>query len=107
MYYSINFNDCKMKKHDENRDLRSFSRIGKVDYSSKTLQCAKSAIIGIHLWGKIDFLTKYCGWHFIWNNNAGNSFNEFKNNDNQSARSQKKAKKEPKLTDKTKKSKKK
>ena len=33
-----------MVKHDENKDLRSFSRIGKVDYSDKTLQCAKSAI---------------------------------------------------------------
>ena len=60
-----------MSKHDENRDLRSFSRIGKVNYSDKTLQCSKSATIGIHLWGKIDYLTKYCGWHFIWNNNVG------------------------------------
>lgn len=106
-YYSINFNDCKMKKHDENRDLRSFSRIGKVDYSSKTLQCAKSAIIGIHLWGKIDFLTKYCGWHFQWNNSAGNSYGQFNDNSNQDSKPQKKAKKEHQLTDKTKKSKKK
>ena len=107
MYYSINFNDCKMKKHDENRDLRSFSRIGKIDYSSKTLQCAKSAIIGIHLWGKIDFLTKYCGWHFVWNNSAGNSYGQFNDNSNQDSKPQKKVKKEHQLTDKTKKSKKK
>ena len=107
MYYNINFNDCKMKRHDENRDLRSFSRIGKVDYSSKTLQCAKSAVIGIHLWGKIDFLTKYCGWHFVWNNQAGNSYAQFNDNSQQDDRAQKKIKKEHQLTDKTKKSKKK
>lgn len=56
------------KKHDENKDLRSFSRIGKVSYYDKTLQASKKAIIGIHLWGKIDYLTKHCGWSFYWNN---------------------------------------
>lgn len=95
-----------MAKHDENRDLRSFSRVGKVDYSNKTLQASKSSTIGIHMWGKIDFLTKYCGWHFVWNNSAGIGLT--KSNDNiNSARASKKAKNEPKLTDKTKKTKKK
>lgn len=94
------------KRHDENRDLRSFSRIGKVDYSSKTLQCAKSATIGIHLWGKIDFLTKYCGWHFIWDNSAGVGITKSDDNSN-SDYTNKKTKKEHQLTDKTKKSKKK
>ena len=91
-----------MVKHDENKDLRSFSRIGKVDYSDKTLHCAKSAIIGIHLWGKIDFLTKYCDWHFIWNNNVGNSYNQFNSDSNSDVNVQKKSKKEHQLTDKTK-----
>ena len=91
-----------MVKHDENKDLRSFSRIGKVDYSDKTLQCAKSAIIGIRLWGKIDFLTKYCGWHFIWNNNVGNSYNQFNSDSNSDVNVQKKSKKEHQLKDKTK-----
>ena len=58
------------KRHDENKCLRSFKRIGRVDMYDKTLQASKNAVIGIHLWGKIDYLTKYCGWHFIWNNNA-------------------------------------
>ena len=92
-----------MAKHDENKDLRSFSRIGKVDYSDKTLQCAKSAIIGIHMWGKIDFLTKYCGWHFIWNDNVGNSYNQFNSDSNSDVNVQKKFKKEHQLKDKTKK----
>ena len=91
-----------MAKHDENKDLRSFSRIGKVDYSDKTLQCAKSATIGIHMWGKIDFLTKYCGWHFVWNNNAGSSYNQFNSDSNSDVNVKKKSKKEHQLTDKTK-----
>ena len=91
-----------MVKHDENKDLRSFSRIGKVDYSDKTLQCAESTIIGIHLWGKIDFLTKYCGWHFVWNNNVGNSYNQFNSDSNSDVNVQKKSKKEHQLKDKTK-----
>lgn len=92
-----------MAKHDENKDLRSIARIAKINPGDKTIQCAKNATIGIHMWGKIDFLTKYRGWHFIWNDSAGNSFNQFNSTDSQSARAQKKAKKEPKLTDKTKK----
>ncbi len=58
------------KRHDENKCLRSFGKIGKIDYSNGALLAAKIAIIGIHMWGKIDFLTKYCGWKFYWDNNA-------------------------------------
>lgn len=93
------------KKHDESKDLRNFSRIGRVGYNDKTLQCSKNATIGIHLWGKIDYLTKYCGWHFIWNNSAGVSYNTEFTSNNDSVRAAKKAKKELKLTDKTKKKK--
>jgi len=96
-----------MVKHDENKDLKSFARIGKIHISDKTLKAPKSATIGIHLWGKIDFLTHYCGWHFLWDNNAGVGFSQSDKTDKKSSRAQKKAKKEPKLTDKTKKTKKK
>lgn len=93
-------------KHDENKDVRLVSRIAKINYGDFSIKCSKTATIGIRTWGRIDFLTKYCGWHFIWDNNAGVS--NFKADDNkESARTQKKAKKEPKLTDKTKKPKKK
>ena len=57
------------KKHDENKDLRLISRVAKVDYSTKTIQAPKTAIIGIRSWGRIDFLERYCGWTFFWNNN--------------------------------------
>jgi hypothetical protein len=36
------------KKHDENKDLRSFAKIGKVVYSDKTLRTSKTSLIGIH-----------------------------------------------------------
>lgn len=57
-----------MKKHDENKDLKSFSRIGKIDIVNKTLKASKDKLIGIGMWGKIDYLTKYCGWTFIYDN---------------------------------------
>ena len=94
-----------MAKHDENKDLKSFSRIGKVNPGDKTLRVSKSATIGIHLWGKIDYLTKYCGWHFIWDNTAGVGTSKVE--DNNPSATTKKTKKEHPLTDKTKKSKKK
>ena len=105
--YKLNINFkicCKMAKHDENKDLRSFSRIGKVSLGDKTLRASKNATIGIHLWGKIDFLTHYCGWHFIWDNSAGVGMAKYDDNDSPT-RIAKKAKKEHQLTDKTKKSK--
>lgn len=88
-------------RHDENKDLRSVARIAKINLGDKTIQASKSATIGIHMWGKIDFLTKYCGWHFIWNNAAGVG-GYFSSDAKPSAREAKKAKKEPKLTNKRK-----
>lgn len=106
--YKLNINFkfcCKMAKHDENKDLKSFSRIGKVSLGDKTLRASKNATIGIRMLGKIDFLTHYCGWHLIWDNSAGVGI---KSDDNtNSERINKRAKKEHQLTDKTKKSKKK
>lgn len=92
-----------VKRHDENKCLRSFKRIGRVDMYDKTLQATKNAVIGIHLWGKIDFLTKYCGWHFIWNNSATPSYVKSSDDSNNNDVIKKKQKKEHKLTDKTKK----
>ena len=63
-----------MAKHDENKCLRSFSRIGKVNFGDHSLQVSKTATIGIHMWGKIDFLTHYCGYILVWDNSAGVGF---------------------------------
>lgn len=94
------------KKHDENKDLRLVSRIAKIDYSNKTIQAPKSAIIGIKTWGRIDYLTHYCGWFFIWDNDVHISGRYTTNNDNDNTkrkRDAKKAAKENTLTNKKKK----
>lgn len=92
------------KKHDENKDLRLVSRIAKIDYSNKTIQAPKSAIIGNKTWGRIDFLTKYCGWYFIWNNDV--QIRISRNSDDNTAakrkREAKRAAKEQSLTNKKK-----
>ena len=54
------------KRHDENNDLRSFGRIGSFNVVTKTLSASKAVIIGIRMWGKIDYLVNYCGYHFVW-----------------------------------------
>lgn len=91
------------KRHDENSDLRSFGRIGSVNVVTKTLRASKAVTIGICMWGKIDYLTHYCGYYFVWDNTAKGvakvvSENVAKSN----ARAAKKAAKEHKLTDKRK-----
>lgn len=91
------------KRHDENSDLRSFGRIGSVNVVTKTLSASKATIIGIRMWGKIDYLVNYCGYYFVWDNTAKGvakvvSENVAKSN----ARAAKKAAKEHKLTDKRK-----
>ena len=50
------------KRHSEDKAVRSVARVCKVDAKAKTLQVSKGAIIGIKTWGKMDFLTHYCGW---------------------------------------------
>ena len=92
------------KKHDENKDLRLVSRIAKIDYSNKTIQAPKSAIIGNKTWGRIDYLTHYCDWTFIWNNNVSVRSYNVNNDDNDVKRKHeaKKASKEKTLNKKKK-----
>lgn len=59
-----------MVKHDESKDLNSLKRVCRVDFVNKTLSASKSTVIGIKRWGKIDYLTHYCGWVFLWDNAA-------------------------------------
>lgn len=57
------------KKHEENNDVRCLSRNGiKCDERVKVIKANKASIIGIRSWGRIDFLTHYRGWHFLWDN---------------------------------------
>ena len=90
-----------MAKHDENKVLKSISRICKVDYSSLTLQLNKGTHIGIKTWGKLDFLVHYCGWSITWG--TGTVIDKTNiNEEKKSIRATKKQKKEHQLTDKSK-----
>lgn len=93
------------KNHDENKDLRLVSRIANIDYSNKTIQAPKSAIIGNRTWGRIDFLTHYCGWHFMWNNEVyvSTRTNTTSDNTKNNKREAKKLVKEASLSNKSKK----
>ena len=50
-------------KHDEAKDVRLLSKIAKINQSNKTIIIPENAIIGNKRWGRIDFLTHYCGYH--------------------------------------------
>lgn len=53
------------KNHDESKDLRSFARVGRVNAGERTLILSKDAAVGIKTWGRIDFLTHFCGWTLV------------------------------------------
>lgn len=79
------------KNHDESKDLRSVGRVARVNYSTKTISAPKTAVIGNTRWGRIDYLTHYCGWSFVWDNSA-----TVKRVFNEAADADKKKKRQPK-----------
>ena len=87
------------KKHDEKKDLRMVSRVAEIN--GNRIIVPTNAVIGIHTWGRIDFLVHYCGYVLNRSNNVKASnlkFDESKT----SAREAKKIRKEHKLTNKKK-----
>ena len=52
----------KRKKHNEDDSLKSFSKVGKVSPTCKTLMLRNDAHVGIKVWAAIDYLTHYKGW---------------------------------------------
>lgn len=87
------------KKHDERKDLRSVSRVTHIDGNHITI--GDKSAVGIHTWGKIDFLVNYCGYHVHYERGARASNLKF-DEANTSAREAKKIRKEHKLTNKKK-----
>ena len=87
------------KKHDEKKDLKCVSRIAEIN--TNHIIIPKNAMIGIHTWGRIDFLVHYCGYVVIRSNNVKASNLNFEDA-TVSAREAKKIKKEHKLTNKKK-----
>lgn len=54
-------------RYDEGKVLQQLDRKSvRIDYALKVIEVAKEANdIGIHSWGKLDFLQNYCGWKVI------------------------------------------
>lgn len=93
------------KKHDEVKDVRLLSRKMRIDTHNKTIRASKSIIIGNTSWGRIDYLTHYCGYNFIWDNNVNIPTITIYVDSNGNEINKKKAKKEaksPQLTNKKK-----
>lgn len=88
------------KKHDERKDLKCVSRIAKIDGNSIIIPT--NAGIGIHTWGRIDFLVHYCGYVINRGSNNIKPSNLNFEDATVSAREAKKIKKEHKLSNKKK-----
>lgn len=52
-------------KHDESTDVRLLSKVAKINPSNKTISIPTNVPIGNKRWGRIDFLTHYCGYHLV------------------------------------------
>lgn len=57
-----------MNKYDENKVLRSVSRVARVEGNHIILKA--DAIVGIHMWGKLDYLVNYRGYTVSRANNV-------------------------------------
>lgn len=57
-----------MKKYDERKVVTMLNRINGISVSNGKITAKLNAVIGIHQWGKIDYLTKYCGYVLVREN---------------------------------------
>lgn len=87
------------KKHDERKDLKCVSKVAEIN--GNRIIVPTDDVIGIHTWGRIDFLIHYCGYILYRAKNVKASNLNFEDA-NVSAREAKKIKKEHKLTNKKK-----
>ena len=87
------------KKHDERKDLKCVSKVAEIN--DNRIIVPTDAVIGIHTWGRIDFLIHYCGYILYRAKNVKASNLNFEDA-TVSAREAKKIKKEHKLTNKKK-----
>lgn len=88
-----------MKKHDERKDLKCVSKVAEIN--GNRIIIPTDTVIGIHTWGRIDFLVHYCGYILYRAKNVKASNLNFEDA-TVSAREAKKIKKEHKLTNKKK-----
>lgn len=85
------------KKHDEKKDLKYVSRVAEIN--GNHIIIPTNTVIGIHMWGRIDFLVHYCGYILDRSKNVKASNLNFEDAE-VSAREAKKIKKEHKLANK-------
>lgn len=85
------------KKHDEKKDLKCVSRVAEIN--GNHIIIPTNSVIGIHTWGRIDFLVHYCGYVLNRSNNIKASNLNFEDAE-VNAREAKKIKKEHKLANK-------
>lgn len=54
-------------RYDEGKVLRQLDKKSvRINYADHVIEVAKEATdIGIHSWGKLDYLQNYCGWKII------------------------------------------
>lgn len=87
------------KKHDEKKDLKCVSKVAEIN--GNHIIIPTNTVIGIHTWGRIDFLVHYCG--YILNRSKNVKASNLKFEDAEvSAREAKEIKKEHKLSNKKK-----
>lgn len=86
-------------KHDERKDLKCVSTVAEIN--DNHIIVSTNAVIGIHMWGRIDFLVHYCGYILNHSRIVKASNLKFEDAD-VSAREAKKIKKEHKLSNKKK-----
>lgn len=85
------------KKHDEKKDLKCVSKVAEIN--GNHIIIPTNSVIGIHTWGRIDFLVHYCGYILYRAKNVKASNLNFEDAE-VSAREAKKIKKEHKLANK-------
>lgn len=88
------------KKHDERKDLKCVSRVAEIN--GNHIIVPTNTVIGIHMWGRIDFLVHYCGYVLNRGSNTIKPSNLNFEDSTISAREAKKIKKEHKLINKKK-----
>lgn len=87
------------KKHDEKKDLKCVSKVAEIN--DNHIIIPTNTVIGIHMWGRIDFLVHYCGYVINRSKNVKASNLKFEDAE-VSAREAKQIKKEHKLSNKKK-----
>lgn len=54
-----------MKKYDERKVVTMLNRINGISVFNGKIMAKLNTVIGIHQWGRIDYLTKYCGYVLV------------------------------------------